>query len=211
MLHPGLYARRLWRRQALATIFRTAQFDWVEQSRAARIEQISGILQNAFVIFARRIPRAQRMELTRNIVTAAVRLNEHIQIEADDIWTVQLSDLTGENDDHFYNNMEDFDMKPVGTTIALRDNAPLETISERLNPDEVRGRVEMLCVVSPALRYQHIEGDGLSFKDTADLVKPQVLVALQQLPRAAGEEDPAAAEPDELVFFNLAKSMVFDQ
>lgn len=162
-------------------------------------------------IFARPMPKDRQLELMQNIVAAAVRLNEHIQIEADDIWTLDLYGATGENPDHFYNNIKEFDLKPVGTTIALRDSAPLDTISDRLDPEVVRDRVKLLCVVSPALRYKHIREDGRGYQDTANLVRPQVLVALQQLPPAEGEREPAAAQPHERIFFTMAKQKGYVQ
>ncbi|POS71444.1 hypothetical protein DHEL01_v210163 [Diaporthe helianthi] len=205
----GEYVRRLWRRQALAALFRTAKFDWLEQSRAASIEQVSRVMLASFNGFSRPIPSSQRLGLTRNIVAAAVRLSEHMMIEADDIWSIQMTGFTsGNQGSDFYTRMKEFDLKAVGTTHALRDNVPLETMSDRFNAQELRNRIRPLCTVAPALRYQRINGDGNDYDDSVFLVKPRVLVALSQAPPPAqGQQTPAAAPPEEEIFYTLARNM----
>lgn len=155
-------------------------------------------------MFARPFPDGRALELIRDIVTAAVELNEHIMVEADDLWTIELEGVAGSEDD-FYDNMTDFDLKPVGTISALQDNAPLDAITRRLNMDLVKARVKKLCVVAPALRYQHIQPQGEGYGDVVHLVKPQVLVAIKEiLPANVMAE---YVLHDELVFYSMAKSL----
>lgn len=201
----GLYSRRLWRRQALSAIFRTADFGWVQSSRTAKIEEVSQTLRRAFQVFARPFPEGRALELIRAIVAAAVRLNEHIMIEADDIWTLELEGET-ESEAGFYDNLEDFDLKPVGTLAALADSAPLDSIKRRLSLDEIKKRLKKLCVVRPALRYQHIQPEGEGYGELVDVVKPQVLVALKEVPWPK-EVVSKHILPDELVFYTMAKSL----
>lgn len=203
--HQGLYSRRLWRRQALSAIFRTANFDWVQSNRTAKIETVSQDLRRAFNVFARPFPEGRALELIRAIVAAAVRLNEHIMIEADDIWTLELEGLTGSEDD-FYDNLEDFDLKPVGTLAAFGDSAPLDNIKRRFALDVIKQRLTKLCVMTPALRYQHIKPQGEEYGELVHVVKPQVLVALKEI----AWPDQVLSEhvlPDELVFYTMAKSL----
>ncbi|KKY31879.1 hypothetical protein UCDDA912_g08168 [Diaporthe ampelina] len=204
MANPPVFGRRLWRRQALFAIFRTAEFDWVQSNRTAKIEAKSQDLLRAFHLFARPFADGRALELIRDIVTAAVQLNERIIIEADDLWTIELEGSTGSEDD-FYDNMADYDLKPVGTLTALRDNAPLNTIARRLNMDLVKQRVKRLCVVTPALRYQHVHPQGEWYGDVAHVVKPRVLVALKEI-TPAGTLIQASLH-DELVFYSMAKSL----
>ncbi|KAI7779321.1 hypothetical protein LA080_000992 [Diaporthe eres] len=201
----GLYSRRLWRRQALSAIFRTADFDWVQSSRTAKIEEISQTLRRAFQVFARPFPEGRALELIRAIVAAAVRLNEHIMIEADDIWTLELEGETG-SEAGFYDDLEDFDLKPVGTLAALADSAPLDNIKTRLSLDEIKKRLKKLCVMTPALRYQHIHPEGEGYEELVDVVKPQVLVALKEVP-LPNDVTSEHILPNELVFYTMAKSL----
>jgi hypothetical protein len=150
------------------------------------------------------MPEARQLRLIRNIVSAAFRLNEHFVIKADDIWKLVMIGHSAQSHEKFYPRMDSVDMKPVGTALALQQHAPLNTVSQRLAPRELRDRVQMLCSVAPRLLYQHIEEDGTKYKKPVALVKPQVLVALKQLPPARGEPEPAAAEPDEVVFYTMA-------
>ncbi|KAG6354629.1 hypothetical protein INS49_004647 [Diaporthe citri] len=201
----GLYSRRLWHRQALSAIFRTADFDWVQSHRTAKIEELSQDLRRAFQVFARPFPEDRALELIRAIFAAAVRLNEHIMTEADDIWTLELDGVTGSEDD-FYDNLEDFDLKPVGTLEALGHSAPLDNIKTRFSMDEIKKRLTKLCVMTPALRYQHIQPTGEEYGEHVHVVKPQVLVALEEVP---GSEEVISEHvlPDELMFYKMAESL----
>lgn len=203
--HQGLYSRRLWSRQALSAIFRTADFEWVRSNRTAKIEELSETLRRAFQVFARPFAGGRALELIRAIVAAAVRLNEHIMIEADDIWTIELEGVTG-SEDGFYDDLEDFDLKPVGTLAALEDIAPLDSIKRRLSLLEIKRRLKKLCVMTPALRYQHIQPEGEEYGELVHVVKPQVLVALKDIPWK-DEVIPQHVHHDELMFYKMAESL----
>lgn len=187
-------------------MFRTAKFEWVESNRAASIASLSDDFRKAFTRFTSPMPKGRPLELIQNIVVAAVELNEHIMIEADDIWTLKLYGSIGNNDE-FYDKMENYNLIPVGPAVALRDNSPLDTIKDRLSLDVIKGRVKPLCVVAPALQFEHIEPDGNDYKDVENLVAPRVLVALSEIPAAQDEAEPGPAPPDEVVFFTLARNM----
>lgn len=174
--------------------------------RAAKIEQLSQTLKRAFQVFAKPLGEDRTLQLIRKIVTAAVELSEHIMIEADDIWSIELEGVTGSDEDDFYNNLNDFQLKPVGSFDDFKNSAPLNTLTQRFSLDEIKTKIQKLCVVTPALRFQHIQSDGESYKEVVHKVKPQVLVAL----KAAASSEEGQDEyvyPDEQVFHNMAKSL----
>lgn len=187
-------------------IFRTADFDWVQSIRAANIEDLSQNLLRAFNLFARPFPEGRALELIRPIIAAAVLLSERIMIEADDLWTIELEGVTGATEDEFYDNLEDFDLKPVGTMAALQASAPLDSIKQRLSLDVIKDRLKKLCVVTPALRYRHIKPHGEEYGEVVQKVKPQVLVSLKDIP---WKENTVAeyAVHDELMFYNMSRSL----
>lgn len=191
-------------------MFRTAKFEWIENARAASIASVSDQLRKMFRPFTSPMPEGRPLQLIGNIVVAAVELNEHMMIEADDIWTLRLYGAIAEGDD-FYEKMENYNLTPVGNTVGLRDNSPLDTIKQRLSLDVIKTRVKPLCVVGPALQFEHIEPDGNAYKGVENLVAPRVLVALTELPPAQGEEEPGPAPPDEVVFATLARNMALSQ
>lgn len=144
------------------------------------------------------------MVSAQNIVEAAVRLNEHIMIEADDLWTIQLYGLAGGD---FHASIKDFDLRPAGTAAAVRDSGPLDTISDRFSPQDLQNRVRPLCIIAPALRVQQIDGEQGTYQASVDLVKPRVLVSLRQPAPAAGAQVPPPGPPEELIFYTLAQNM----
>lgn len=127
-------------------------------------------------------------------------------IEADDIWTLELEGVTGAGEDDFYDRLETFDLKPAGTLAALHDSAPLDSIKQRLSMDVIKERLKKLCVVTPALRFQHIKTQGEGYGELVQLVKPQVLVALKEVPWPENKIAEYALS-DELVFYNMARSL----
>lgn len=156
-------------------------------------------------MFARPFPEGRPLELIRPIVEAAVRLNEHIMIEADDIWTIELEGVNNSEDD-FYDKLEDFDLRPVGLLVALGDNTPLASIKNRFSMEMIKDRMKKLCVVRPALRYQHVEPDGESYGDPVHVVKAEVLVSLRQMPWPEGTISEYVIH-EELVFYTMAKNL----
>lgn len=156
-------------------------------------------------MFARPFPEGRPLELIRSIVEAAVRLNEHTMIEADDIWTIELEGVNVSEDD-FYDKIDDFDLKPVGTLQDLGDNVPLADIKQRFSMDMIKDRMKKLCVVRPALRYQHVEPDGESYGDPVHVVKAEVLVSLKQMPMPEGTMAEYVMN-QELVFYTMAKNL----
>lgn len=177
--------------------------------RAAKIEELSQYLKRAFNVFAKPLGEENTLQHTRKIVTAAVALSERIMIQADDIWAIELQGVTG-SEDNFYNNLEDFELKPVGSFDDFANSAPLNTLTQRFSLDEIKARVKKICAVTPALRFQHIEPDGESYMEAVHVVKPQVLVALTS--GASSEEgQDEYVSPDEAVFYNMAKSLGFIQ
>lgn len=190
----------------MAAIFRTGKFEWIGNNRATSIAALSDRLQRAFTRFTKPMPEGRPLELIRSIVVAAVELNEHIMIEADDIWTLRMYGAIAGGDE-FYDKMENYNLTPVGSTLGLRDNSPLGTIKQRLSLDIIKERVRPLCVVAPALQFEHIEPDGNDYKDVENLVAPRVLVAVEEIPTAQDEKDPGPARPDEAVFSTLAANM----
>lgn len=156
-------------------------------------------------MFARPLGEEKTLQLTRKIVTAAVALSERIMIQADDIWTIELEGVAGSEED-FYNNLDDFELKPVGSFDDFANSAPLKTLTERFSLDDIKARIQKLCVVTPALRFQHIEPDGESYMEVVHKVKPQVLVALKSGASTEEGQDEYVC-PDELVFHNMAKSL----
>lgn len=156
-------------------------------------------------MFARPLGEEQTLQLTRKIVTAAVALSERIMIQADDIWTIELQGVTG-SEDNFYDNLDDFELKPVGSFDDFANSAPLNTLTQRFSLDEIKARVKKLCAVTPALRFQHIEPDGESYMEAVHMVRPQVLVALKSGASTEEGQD-EIVYPDELVFHNMAKSL----
>lgn len=187
-------------------IFRTADFDWVQSIRAANIEDLSQNLLRAFNLFARPFPEGRALELIRPIIAAAVLLSERIMIEADDLWTIELEGVTGTSEDDFYDNLEDFDLKPVGTFAALQASAPIDSIKQRLSLDVIKDRLKKLCVVTPALRYRHIQPHGEEYGEVVQKVKPQVLVSLKEIPWSENTVATYAVH-DELMFYSMAKSL----
>lgn len=177
--------------------------------RAAKIEGLSQFLKEAFKVFAKPLGEENTLQHTRKIVTAAVTLSERIMIQADDIWTIELQGVTG-SEDNFYNTLYDYDLKPVGSFDDLAKIAPLDTLAERFSLEEIKARVKKLCVVTPALRFQHIEPHGESYMEAAHMVKPQVLVALNSGASTEEGQD-EDVRPDEAVFYNMAESLGFTQ
>lgn len=159
---------------------------------------------NIFSGFTRLINEHEGRGLVREIVSAAVRLNEHMMIEADDIWTIPETDTTIRD---FYTRPKAFDLKPVGTMSALRDNTPLDTISDRLSSQELQNRVSPLCIIAPALRYRSFDMAASDYDNPVNLIKPRILVSLKQAAPAGGQQAPAAAPPEEPIFYVLARSM----
>lgn len=159
----------------------------------------------AFRVFARPFSEGRALELIRAIVAAAVKLNEQMIIEADDIWTIELQSVIG-SEDEFYDNLDDFALKAVGTDVGLEDNAPLGSLKTRFSLDVIKERVKKLCVVRPALRYRHVEPHGEGYGDVVHQVRPQVLVALKELPWPEGTIAVYTLH-DETVFYDMAKSL----
>ncbi|KAI3395959.1 hypothetical protein diail_598 [Diaporthe ilicicola] len=144
----GNYARRLWKRQALYAISQSSL-----QARLARV--ITGGQDRA-------------AGAGSCVITPAVMLNEYMMTEKNDIWSVDLDGNTGSDDDHFYIRLDDMELKLVSTAAVLRDNLPLDGIRSRLALDLIRQCLTKLCVVSPALRYQHIRPEGNGYRCPGD-------------------------------------------
>ncbi|KAJ0124445.1 hypothetical protein J7T55_005783 [Diaporthe amygdali] len=199
----GSYSRRLWKRQALSAVFRTADHSWLRSARNAKTDELCQLLVRVFKVFARPLGEDGAHQLARKIIAAAVELNEHMMIEADDIWTLDLDQIIGPETD-FHSRLSDMDLKSVATVTALRDNSPLDSIRSRLATGVIKQRVEALCVVAPAFRYRHISREGYEYQDPVTLVKPQVLVALNEVSLAVPAQDGAALESP---FFVMAQSL----
>lgn len=192
----------------MSALFRTAKHSWVESTRAAKIEQLSKDLIKVFQVFVNPMADGTALALARRIFTAAARLNEYTMTEANDIWTVDLQEISGTDQD-FYNKLEDMDLKPLGTATALRDNLPLENIRSRLGPDVIKQRLTKLCVVSPGIRFHHIAPGGDEYQAPVNLVKPRVLVSLREAdppPHNIANVDDQASHGD-MVFYTMAQSL----
>ncbi|KAG8164227.1 hypothetical protein KVR01_006145 [Diaporthe batatas] len=198
------YVRRLWRRQALAAMFRTAELDWVQQSRQNGIQQTSLEIQRAFTEFASLIPGPLRTQLVESIVTAAVRLNEHIMIEADDVWEIKIHGLIDEKAGGFFANARDFALTGCGTRWAKMARTPVETIADRTSAQDLRGLMRPLCALAPALRFRHMDREAEGYQDSVDLVKPRVLVFL----RHSAPAHVPVSEPVNLIFPLMARMNV---
>ncbi|KAL1851302.1 hypothetical protein Daus18300_012607 [Diaporthe australafricana] len=200
----GVYARRLWKRQALSALFRTTKHSWLDKTRAAKVEQLSKHLVKVFQVFVKPMADGAALALARRIFTAAARLNEYMMTEANDIWSVDLDGVTGTDQD-FYNNLDDMDLKPLGTHTALRDNLPLENIRSRLGPDLIKQRLTKLCVLSPAIRFRHIAPEGDGYQAPVTLVKPLVLVSLSEADGVENIHDQASH--GDMIFYTMAQSL----
>lgn len=160
------YARRTWKKQALdaifpvdntlntlphkASLFPRNDHSWLASTRTAKIESLASQLLRIFDIFAS--PMNNGVDLTRTLVTHAVRLNEYMLHESDLIYTVDLE--TG-SDDSFYQNLNSMNMNTVNTDLGRPVN--VISVSRGQSQEYVRSRLYKVCAVEPAFRYQHVQ------------------------------------------------------
>ncbi|KAL1860359.1 hypothetical protein Daus18300_009272 [Diaporthe australafricana] len=166
------FARRTWKKQALdavfpvdnnadpiprpgASLFPRDDHPWLASTRAAAIEALASQLLRIFDVFSR--PMNNGLDLTRTLITHAVRLNECMLHGAEVIYTVDLG--TGSDDD-FYQNLDNMTMSTVNTDLGR--TVPLRRVTRGQTQDYVRSRLYKVCVVEPALRYQSYQSSDLN-------------------------------------------------
>lgn len=132
-----------------ASLFPTGDHPWLASTRQAKIEELSAELLRVFRVFARILPTG--LDLTRNIVSHAVRFNEYMMHEAEVKYTLELETAVTTHDE-FLNSLQDVRMSAVNTDSGWTVN--LDSAMRGMRQSDIRSRLYKVCAIEPALRYQ---------------------------------------------------------
>ncbi|KAG6354699.1 hypothetical protein INS49_004717 [Diaporthe citri] len=206
------FARHTWRKQAIdavfptgndeggtgADLFPTKDHPWLASNRASKIDELAAQLLRAFGVFARIVPDA--LNLTRNIVSHAVRFNEDIMHEAQVTYTV---DLETSSDDEFHKNLDNMSLTAVNTDSGWP--VRMNSVMKGMLQSDIRKRLYKVCVIEPALQSQSwsavSEALGLQYGAVKTEVKSGVAVGW-----ALNRNNPPEKES---MFYIMARSLGF--
>ncbi|KAK7698781.1 hypothetical protein SLS64_012263 [Diaporthe eres] len=210
------FARHTWRKQAIdavfptdndadeskeagADLFSTKDHPWLASQRAANIEELAAQLLRAFSVFAKILPDA--VDLTRNIISHAVRLNEDMMHESQVTYTVDL-ETSDSSDDEFYENLNNMTLSAVNTDSGWP--VKVESAMKGMVESDIRRHLYKICAIEPALRSQSWSGSDaldLQYGPVKTEVKSNVAVGW-----ALNRNNPPGKES---MFYIMARSLGF--
>lgn len=216
MILADKFARHTWRKQAIdavfptdndageskdagAALFSTKDHPWLASQRAAKIEELAAQLLRAFSVFAKILPDA--INLTRNIISHAVRLNEDMMHESQVTYTVDL-ETSNSSDDEFYENLNDMTLSAVNTDSGWP--VKVESAMKGMLESDIWRHLYKICAIEPALRSQSWSGSDaldLQYGPVKTEVKSNVAVGW-----ALNRNNPPGKES---MFYIMARSLGF--
>lgn len=153
-------------------------------------------------MFSRILPDEDVVNLTQNIVSHAVRLNEYMMHNAEVTYTVDLESMVS-SDDEFHNNLSNMTFSAVNTDSGW----PVKVESAMLGmlQSDIRSRLYKICVIEPALLSQSWSGADelkLQYGPSKTDVKPVVAVGW-----ALNKNNPPPEKAS--MFYIMAQSLGF--
>lgn len=182
-----------------ANLFSAKEHPWLASNRTAKIEELAAQLLRAFNVFANILPDA--LDLTRNIISHAVRLNEYMMHEAQVTYTVDLETMNS-SDDEFYKNLNNMDLSAVNTDSGWP--VKVDSAMKGMLESDIRKRLYKICAIEPALRSQSWSGSDaldLQYGPVRTEVKSTVAVGW-----ALNKNNPPEKES---MFYIMARSLGF--